>query len=469
MSDPDESTDAASSSRPRWRAPVRVVIAGLAVALMSAACTSSPTTSAAPGTTAAGSSGTAAGGIVPEGPNIGGNVGGVSAPDAFTPLVLTPVNTGTFPFLGTDGKYHVAYDLQLTNASKVPGSLDKLEVVDGTDPTKVVASFSGTQLVSNSNANGDANRLRTLPAGMATTADIAPQESRALFVDFTFDSLANAPKVVLHHLYGTGSPAPPVQEARPINYVTTPFNIDAGRPRVIKPPLRGTNWIALNGCCEPGFGFPHRTSLNTVNGKLNNSQRYAIDWKRVNDQGAFYAGDRTKNEDYVDYGADVFAVADGTVVGVLDNVDANAPGILPAQDPTLAAKLTVENVDGNHVILDLGGGVWAMYAHFIKGSIKVKVGDKVKTGDKIAELGNTGNANASHLHFQLMDGPTLLGSNGLPYIFDSFVYDGQVEPSRIQNADDYLTGTFLQGKLAQGEPRTNQLPLLLAIVDFPTS
>ena len=135
----------------------------------------------------------------------------------------------------------------------------------------------------------------------------------------------------------------------------------------------------------------------------------------------------------------------------------------------MAAKLTVENVDGNHVILDLGGGVYAMYAHFIKGSITVKVGDEVKTGDKIAELGNTGNANASHLHFQLMDGPTLLGSNGLPYVFDSFVYDGQVAPEEIINADDYLTGTFLQGKLAQGEPRTNQLPLLLAIVDFPAS
>lgn len=448
--------------------PARLAVAGAALALAAAACSSTATTSASPGTTAAAGAGDIAdGGIVAEGPNIGGEVGGVRAPDAFTALVLTPVNEGTFPFLGTDGKYHVAYDLQLTNASTTPGSLEKLEVVDGNDPTKVIASFAGTQLVSDSNDNGDANRLRTLPAGMATTLDIAPQESRALFVDFTFDSLDDAPKVVLHHLYGTGSPAPPVRETQPIDYLTTPFDIDAGTPRVIQPPLRGNNWIALNGCCEPGYGFPHRTSLNTVNGKLNNSQRFAIDWKRVNDAGEFYSGDKTKNEDYVDYGADVYAVADGTVVGILDDVDANAPGVLPAQDPTLAAKLTVENVDGNHVILDLGGGVYAMYAHFIKGSITVKLGDTVKAGDKIAKLGNTGNANASHLHFQLMDGPSLLGSNGLPYVFDSFDYDGQVAPAAIQDADDYLTGTFLQGKLAQPEPRTNQLPLLLAVVDFP--
>ena len=447
------------------RTPAVGVALIAAVSLLGAACSSSDSSSSADSSDATES--TEAARVVPEGPAVGGQVNGVSAPDAFTALTLTPVNSGTFPFLGTDGKYHVAYDLQLTNASKVPGSLEKIEVVDGNDPTKIVASFTGTQLVSDNNDNGDANRLRTLPAGMATTADIAPQESRALFIDFTADSLDDIPKVVLHHLYGTGSPSPPAQTAGPIDYLTTPFDIDAGTPRTIASPLRGTNWIALNGCCEPGFGFPHRTSLNSVNGKLNNSQRFAIDWKRVNDQGEFFTGDKTQNDSYVDYGAEVYAVADGTVTGVLDDVEANAPGVLPAQDPTLAAKLTVENVDGNHVILDLGGGVWAMYAHFEKGSVTVKIGDEVKVGDVLGKLGNTGNANASHLHFQLMDGPTLLGSNGLPYVLDSFTYRGQVAPSEIMNADDYLSGGFLQGRLAKGERRKDQLPLLLDIVDFP--
>ena len=391
----------------------------------------------------------------------------VTVPDAFTALTLTPVNAGAFPVLGTDGRYHVAYDLVLTNASKVPGSLERLEVVDGADPTKVIASFSGAQLVSDTADHGDANRLRTLPAGTATTADIPPQESRALFVDLVVESLDDLPEVVLHHLYGTGSPAPPAQTPAAIDYLTTPFDIDAGTPRVIAPPLRGTNWIALNGCCEPGYGFPHRTSLNSVNGRLNNSQRFAIDWKRVDDQGAFFTGDDSRNDSYVDYGAEVYAVADGTVTGVLDDVDANAPGVLPAHDPTLAAKLTVENVDGNHVILDLGDGVWAMYAHFEKGSITVEVGDTVETGDVLGKLGNTGNANASHLHFQLMDGPTLLGSNGLPYVFDRFTFRGEVAPSQIQDADDFLSGSFLQGRLDEGEPRSDQMPLLLDIIDFP--
>lgn len=87
----------------------------------------------------------------------------------------------------------------------------------------------------------------------------------------------------------------------------------------------------------------------------------------------------------------------------------------------------------------------------------------------IAKLGNTGNANASHLHFQLMNGPTLLGSDGLPYVFDEFDYAEQVPVQAIMDADDYLTGNFLQDSLPAVQKRTNELPLNLAIVNFPES
>jgi murein DD-endopeptidase MepM/ murein hydrolase activator NlpD len=304
-----------------------------------------------------------------------------------------------------------------------------------------------------------------LPSANATSAAIPAQQSRALFIDFTVASPTAVPKAVLHHLYGTGAANPPAKAATPIDYLAAPFNISAGTPRVIGPPVKGNNWIALNGCCEPGW--PHRTSLSTFNGKLTNNQRFAIDWKQVNDQGQFYTGDKTKNESYVDYGASIYAVADGTVVSILDTVDANAPGVLPANDPVLGPKLTVENVDGNHIILDIGGGVYAMYAHLIKGSMTVKPGDTVKKGDVIAKLGNTGNANASHMHFQLMNAAQQFNADGLPYVIDSFTYQGQVPAKLILGADDYLTGKFLTDKLPAGQPRTDQLPLSLAIVDFP--
>jgi murein DD-endopeptidase MepM/ murein hydrolase activator NlpD len=56
-----------------------------------------------------------------------------------------------------------------------------------------------------------------------------------------------------------------------------------------------------------------------------------------------------------------------------------------------------------------------MYAHFQPGSIRVKVGDKVSPGQVLGLVGNSGNSSEPHLHFQLMDRNSPLGSEGLPY------------------------------------------------------
>lgn len=200
---------------------------------------------------------------------------------------------------------------------------------------------------------------------------------------------------------------------------------------------------------------------------LVNGQRFAIDWKQADENGRFYDGDRTKNDSYVDYGAGIYAVADGTITSTLDELDPNAPGVLPAADPVLAAKITVQTVDGNNIVQDIGGGAYAFYAHLQKGTLLVKPGDKVTKGQMIAKLGNTGNSNASHLHFHLINGPSVLGSDGVPYVFDRFAYDGQIDPQQIIDADDFVSGQFLGGRLPTPQPRTNQLPLAWAIVNFP--
>jgi hypothetical protein len=391
----------------------------------------------------------------------------IRVPDAYTPVVVGSLSAPTFPFLGTDGKYHVAYDLELTNASRVPTTIDKLDVVSAAAPKKVIASYSGTQFVDPTCAYGDCNRLRLLPSAPTDSNVIPPQESRVLMVDFAFDSLDRAPKAVLHHLYAQGATNPGSTTPAPIDYLAEPFDISAGTPRVIGPPVRGDHWIALNGCCLPGL--PHRTSMASLNGKLINGQRFAIDWKRTNDKGFMYVGDKTKNESYVDYGEPIYAVADGTITSMLDGIDPGTPGTLPANDPVLGPKLTVENVDGNHIVQDIGGGAWAFYAHLKKGTLLVKPGDTVKKGQVIARLGNTGNSNASHMHFQLMNGPSVLGSDGLPYVLDRFSYDGQVPVDTLLAADDFLSGPWLDNALPRPQPRTQELPLALAIINFRNS
>jgi hypothetical protein len=55
----------------------------------------------------------------------------------------------------------------------------------------------------------------------------------------------------------------------------------------------------------------------------------------------------------------------------------------------------------------------------------------------------------------------------VPYVISNFEYDGQVPVDAFVATDDYLTGNFGQQRLPQPQPRINELPLSLAIVNFP--
>jgi len=82
--------------------------------------------------------------------------------------------------------------------------------------------------------------------------------------------------------------------------------------------------------------------------------------------------------------------------------------------------ITLETVGGNHVIIDLGGGRYAFYAHLQPGSLRVILGQKVRRGEVVGLLGNSGNSTEPHLHFHLSDGNSPLASEGIPYGYDAF-------------------------------------------------
>jgi murein DD-endopeptidase MepM/ murein hydrolase activator NlpD len=97
------------------------------------------------------------------------------------------------------------------------------------------------------------------------------------------------------------------------------------------------------------------------------------------------------------------------------------------------------------------------------GSVRVKVGDKVKTGQVLGLLGNSGNTDSPHLHFHVMDGPSPLVSNGLPFAFDSFTGQG-----RLTDEQPLFTGGEVTiDKDALSGPHANELPLLDQVVSFP--
>ena len=98
------------------------------------------------------------------------------------------------------------------------------------------------------------------------------------------------------------------------------------------------------------------------------------------------------------------------------------------------------------------------------GSLKVKVGDRVKTGQVLGHLGNTGNTDAAHLHFHIMDGPSPLLSNGLPFVLTRFRGEGLVtdEPALTSGQVTSVDPSALTGV------HTKQMPLNLEVIGFGT-
>lgn len=370
-------------------------------------------------------------------------------PDAFTPVVVTPIGRQHVAVLGTDGRHHVVYELELTNTKAAAATLQRIDVVDAAAPSHVIASYAGQALL---------DSLRTLQPAPATDAVIPANASRLFYVELAFASPDAIPRALLHRLTLLGAANPgPHTPATALTYTVARVTLNRAPLPVIEPPLRGSGWVAVNGCCNSGI--VHRGSLQSINGALFNSQRFAIDWMRVNPQGELVHGDPNVAANYTDYGAKVYAVADGTVVETLDDLDDQVPGTLP--DPT---TITLRTVDGNHVILAIGHGLYAFYAHLKKGSVSVHAGEHIKAGTVIGELGNTGNTSGPHLHFHIMDGPSAMGSQGVPYVIDDFTLAGQVDIQRF-NASDVLTGHW--GKpLAKPLAQRDRFPLNLNVVDF---
>jgi murein DD-endopeptidase MepM/ murein hydrolase activator NlpD len=170
-------------------------------------------------------------------------------------------------------------------------------------------------------------------------------------------------------------------------------------------PVRGEWWVFWGG----------RTERQNYHVRAPD-QRHAYDlvvWR----SGGTHRGTGTRNADYWAWGRPVLAPAAGTVVAAVDGVRDNRP------------QLEVENREqpaGNHVVLDLGNGEFALLAHLRRRSVRVEVGQQVKAGDALGLCGNSGNTSEPHLHFHVQDRKQLFGAaRGLPVVFRGYAADGR--------------------------------------------
>src|SRR6202012_5688052 len=198
-----------------------------------------------------------------------------------------------------------------------------------------------------------------------------------------------------------------------------------------------------------------RATVLPVNGAPHVAERFAIDFVQIDPLGRLFEGPLDQLSSYPYFGDEVHSATAGTVVGVVDNIPNTPAGAFPP-------AITAERAGGNHVVVSFGGGHFAFYAHLQPGTVRVKVGQKVQVGQTLGLLGNSGNTDAPHLHFHVMDSPYPLLANGMPYRFKEFTVDGEVT-----NAGEMEAGAGAKIVPDGDGIRHAELPLNNQVIDFP--
>lgn len=318
-------------------------------------------------------------------------------PPAEPTALIGTVLAEPVPVAATDGRTHLAYELRLTNATGGNVTLTSLTARDG---DRQLLTLSGDNLK---------YWTRALGAPGTPTTVLGPGQSATVWLDIAVDGAA-VPEQLTHAVeLSVAKPVPGLIAASATQQVA-PTSVSSRTPISLAPPLDGAGWMDINGCCGM---TSHRMALNPINGSLWAAERFAVDYLQLDGNTRIATGDPAALTSYPYYGVPVHAVADATVRAVRDDLPDQTPGKAPG-------GLSLDQYPGNYVVLDLGDGNHALYAHLKPGSVAVKPGDRVTRGQSLAELGNSGNSTAPHLHFQVMDGPDPLAANGLPFVIDSF-------------------------------------------------
>ena len=309
-----------------------------------------------------------------------------------------------------DGKIHLFYELHITNFRPQDLVLTRVDIYKDEANTKSLVSYKDAELVdllARPGASSSLQDKRVIGGGMRAI----------VFLQITFNTQAELPRSLYHRLVFK----PNGKDATGDDGVVEDVSVIIHRspPIVIAPPLRGENWLAANGISNVSI---HRRTVLPVNGKARIAQRFATDWIKLGADGLPFHGNPANNANWYAYGMEVLAVSRATVVAVNDGVPENVP-----LSDQRAVPITLKTLGGNYALLDLSNGYFALYAHLQPGSLRVKVGDKVRRGQVLGLLGNSGNSDAPHLHFQVADAISPFGAEGVPCVFESFEVQGMVQ------------------------------------------
>jgi len=344
----------------------------------------------------------------------------------------------------SDGKYCVNYELVIANATKADFSLEEIRVVDPARSDAVITTLQADEITREIYIPGADKPSLKIPAG----------KSGYIKINLTFDAKDAVPQEVEHVIMASADTPLPMLPQPAIGRIGRSA-VSSGPAVVIGPPLKGAGWAA----CVVGADGYHRKAVMPIGGTWVAPERWAVDWIQLDEANKLLTGAIEKNESYPQYGREIIAVADGSIESVQDGM----PDIPAGKAPELKS---LNDAAGNCIIQDIGGGFYALYAHLQPGSLKVKKGDTVEKGQVIALLGNSGNTTGPHLHFHVIHGPSPLGSDGVPYVIDSFIVRGTaVSKDGLQT--ELERGEVVTVKAAGDDgARSMKMPADLSVVDF---
>jgi hypothetical protein len=355
------------------------------------------------------------------------------------------VGVAPTPFSGSDGQIHLAYELTVTGLTGAHRArFERVEVFGESDP-KPLVSYASSDL--------DQRVMRPEGDPKSRYGPVVSAGSTALIhVWITLLKDQAVPRTLRHSFRISAEDGAEVQagDAR--------VDVRSATPFIVGPPFRAGAWLAHNGPGE--HHSPHWGSALVNEGGARIPQRYAIDFIGVDESGKAVRGDYRKstNEDWIGFGIEIQAGVDGVVHAARDGLIDNQPLV---QLPPPASP-SASDTYGNYVIIAVNDHTFVHYAHMQRNSVVVKAGQPVRRGQVIGRLGNSGNTNGAHLHFNITDGPLPEASQGLPFVFDTFDLLGKTTP-------DIALGAEPSSEPPRFSPskRRKELPLDGTVVRFP--
>lgn len=354
----------------------------------------------------------------------------LSSQDSFPLFLATrPIQEKVQIFTG-NGKKHIIYEYIITNNSTTSININKIKITKNN--CKHIKIVAGKKLEEN---------FSTMPKIFTLLPQIPILQSGESGVIYFFLTLSHDSKYVENTFCIESDTNKSV-------IIPKPLIISKCNPIIISPPLKGKNWYAADG---PSNDSSHRRIILTLNGDTVIPERFAIDFIQYGKKGLI-KGDPSLNESYYGYRSPIFSVANGKVIGLQDGVPENIPGQTPV--------IPLEDSGGNYLIIQLDNYYDVLYAHIVPGTIKVNIGDYVHEGQLLGLLGNSGNSEFPHLHFQITtkllpignsNKPFLLNGQGIPWHLNKFILENYIVTENHPILPIPLTIKVVDRKLIKNE------------------